>query len=95
MGPVGGLVLSVQHKVLCGAEPLPPISFQRSGRHCPRAASSWNLGGVGQIIKCVWNQTPLGWKETVVSPSVMLFLFTQNHSVCCTGMFIAGECACL
>lgn len=25
-----------------------------------------------------------------VSPSVTLFPFTQNHSVCCTGMFTAG-----
>lgn len=26
---------------------------------------------VGQIIKCVWNQTPLNGKKTVVSPNVI------------------------
>lgn len=30
-------------------------------RHRPRAASSGNSARAGQVIKCVWNQTSLGW----------------------------------
>lgn len=48
-------------------------SYQRSWRHCPRAALSWGLGSVGQIIKCVWNPTSLGREEMVVCPSAMAF----------------------
>lgn len=57
----------------CVAEPLPGVSRGPGGIVPARAASSWNLGRVGQIIRCVWNQTSLGWKKMVVSPSVMLF----------------------
>lgn len=53
--------------------PLPGVSRGPGGIVPARAASSWNLGRVGQIIRCVWNQTSLGWKKMIVSPSVMLF----------------------
>lgn len=89
------IVLFLMCGILSVAETLLSTNKRRSKRHCARAASSWNRGRVGQIIKCVWNRTLLDGKETVVSPKCY---FPLSRTILCTAQDCSQQvhlCVCV
>lgn len=62
VGPVWGLVFNVQYA---------RCAWTSSAHQSSKIQELLYLIMVGQIIKCVRNQTPLNGKETVVSPNVI------------------------